>query len=1649
MAPAQLSSPSGGPASTARTQDDEDSVRNSLVGACSPMTTMEGQPARSNSEPTSRGIVRTSTLPRSSIRRSLALDTARELGHEHHVLFPIQSRDPAAEMDFGGDQANCYTKTTHAAAISTAAAASPAVDDKATRHLRDSIRRLRLGRTNKSASRAVLPHATSWKESIKLYLAALYQTLIIEGLLRRKPLPPSRDGRHIPLNPPPSSKDNDGLMMDERSKKPYVSNFIRSSRYTAYDFVPKQLLFQFSKLGNFYFLVMGILQITPGLSTVGRWTTIVPLSIFVAFSMAKEGFDDYRRYQLDKSENRSVTWVLGRGPETEGSKRNDVKKSTRKQARVPPEDAGEENEAEKELEKGEGKDAANDLESGMHDDYDWTETQWQNVKVGDIVRLRRNDGVPADMVLLHATGPNGIAYIETMALDGETNLKSKQACPLLAERCTNLDGIRSTQAIVVSEDPNIDLYSYDGRVTVDGETMPLSLNNIVYRGSILRNTTEAIGLVVNSGEECKIRMNANKNVTAKKPAMHSIINKMVLFQIVIVLMLAAGFTIGYGLWKTHVQDKSFYLVARGHFNASVRFREIFFGYLIMFNTLIPLSLYISMEIIKLGQLVLLHDVDMYDPVTDTPMVANTTTIMENLGQVSFVFSDKTGTLTENVMRFRKMSVAGVACLHDMDVQRDEQEKQKKIEASMMGRLGLGRGRGRSNRSHAHHQHKNKKMSSDMPRWQQQRRRHSQASSSMPSSSSSSSSPTKAKFSVENDEAGILDSCDEYYDEAEDYAAPQPQPQPQPQPPKRQGSMASASHWKSSVRPNEEPEVKTEDMLDYMRRKPNTMFSRKAKHLLLSIALCHTCIPEKQENGKLSFQAASPDELALVEAARDMGWLVIDRPGQTVTLQTRRDGDEKNAEDGGLRTEVYEVLDVIEFSSKRKRMSIIVRMPDGRICVFCKGADNVILSRLRMSHLAEQKFRDIGRRASVRKTFEQDKARTRMSMASGRGTSPPPLQRRTSLAMVRPRDSVDRMEDLRRSLVVGRRSTDLQLHRLSYQHPHPQMEKEKESEMDSGARWTALAPSGSMDILRHPLQPSKKMTVEHVVDHRIDESIASDEATVFEKCFQHVDDFASEGLRTLLYAYRYIDDESYASWKAIYREAETSLANRQELIEEAGEMIEQKFELAGATAIEDKLQEGVPETIDKLRRANIKVWMLTGDKRETAINIGHSARVCKPFSEIYILDRHNGNLQDCLTTTLNDVGRGMVPHSVVVVDGQTLSTIDADDHLALLFYDLVLRVDSVICCRASPSQKAHLVRSIRRFLPKSMTLAIGDGANDIGMIQASHVGLGISGREGLQASRISDYSIAQFRFLQHLLFVHGRWNYLRTGKYVLATFWKEIIFFLAQAHYQRFNGYSGTSLFESWSLTVFNSLFTSLPVILLGIFEKDLAAETLLAVPELYATFGQQNRGFRLRQYCGWMVMGVLGSLVIYYFTWAHFAGALFTQDTSLYAMGALCFTVGVIFINVKLLILELHHKTIITFGGFFVSVAGWFLWCLFLSGTYPRKVGKDMVRKGLLQNFGRQLSWWTTLLLALATLVVMDLVVQAVRRVYWPTDQDLMQRIEKDEEARRAVCEGGDGGGDEDLEGRGRGRGQDEGIEMRDMYAGAVLWDKSEGGGRA
>jgi phospholipid-translocating ATPase len=790
-----------------------------------------------------------------------------------------------------------------------------------------------------------------------------------------------------------------------------------------------------------------------------------------------------------------------------------------------------------------------------------------------------------------------------------------------------------------------------------------------------------------------------------------------------------------------------------------------------------------------------------------------------------------------------------------------------------------------------------------------------------------------------------------------------------------GSISRGLHrngtWRSTAVPSKPQQLQTTmELIHYIQTHPHTIFARRARQFLLGIALCHTCIPEfNEEEQDYEFRAASPDELALVDAAKELGYIVVDRQVGTVTLKTHPNGMESEPV-----TEVYTILDVIEFSSARKRMSIILKYPDGRICLFCKGADSVITERLRLSELALNKAKEVQTAVNARRSMEAERAmQSRISISASRH----------SMSLARPSISGSRYEAVR----------DLDDWLRKRQEDHFVGDADS---IDVNAGYDARH-SLAFGEFRSPLE--RTVDPENFIDDRI----AENDAVVFERTFQHIQDFATEGLRTLLYGHRFMTEQEYLYWRKIYNEATTSLENRQEKIEKAGDLIEIDLEISGATAIEDKLQDGVPDAIDKLRRANIKLWMLTGDKRETAVNIGHSCRLIKDYSKTIVLDYNDSELQQTMASARIALNVEKVAHSVVVIDGATLSIIEQDPTLYTLYLDLAVEVDSVICCRASPSQKASMVSAVRKKVKRSVTLAIGDGANDIAMIQEAHVGIGITGREGLQAARASDYSIAQFRFLLKLLLVHGRWFYIRIAKYVLATFYKEMLFYLTQAMYQGYCGYTGTSLHEQWSLSMFNTLFTSLPVLVIGIFDKDLSATTLLAVPELY-TKGQKNAAFNFRLYFGWMFIAVVQALMCFFFPVYVFG--LAESNVRVFALGNLVYTVCIMVICVKLEFVEMRNWTVITYVTSLITIFGWyrpfsdwtncrFLWCIVLSLTYRDNLIYN-VRGSFLRVFGRIPSYWFAIILAFVAAIIFDVAIISLRITFSPTDSDVFAELEKD-----------------------------------------------------
>uniref|UniRef100_H9G6C4 Phospholipid-transporting ATPase n=1 Tax=Anolis carolinensis TaxID=28377 RepID=H9G6C4_ANOCA len=361
------------------------------------------------------------------------------------------------------------------------------------------------------------------------------------------------------------------------------------------------------------------------------------------------------------------------------------------------------------------------------------------------------------------------------------------------------------------------------------------------------------------------------------------------------------------------------------------------------------------------------------------------------------------------------------------------------------------------------------------------------------------------------------------------------------------------------------------------------------------------------------------------------------------------------------------------------------------------------------------------------------------------------------------------------------------------------------------------------------------------------------------------DFSFLGLRTLCIAYADLSENAYQDWLNVYNEASTNLKDRAQKLEECYEIIEKDLFLLGATAIEDRLQAGVPETISTLMKAEIKIWVLTGDKQETALNIGYSCKlVSQSMSLILVnedsldatraaLTQHCANLGDSLGKE-NDIA--------LIIDGQTLKYALSFE-VRQSFLDLALSCKAVICCRVSPLQKSEIVDMVKKHV-NAITLAIGDGANDVGMIQTAHVGVGISGNEGMQATNSSDYAIAQFSYLEKLLLVHGAWSYNRVTKCILYCFYKNVVLYIIELWFAFVNGFSGQILFERWCIGLYNVIFTALPPFTLGIFERSCTQDNMLRFPQLYK-ITQNADGFNSRVFWGHCINALIHSVILFWF----------------------------------------------------------------------------------------------------------------------------------------------------------------------------------------
>ena len=1508
-------------------------------------------------------------------------------------------------------------------------------------------------------------------------------------------------------------------------------------------------------------------------SAISPWTTLGPLAMVIFLSLLQEGFADWSRHKSDSTTNNFPCIVLQRADdldEEDGTRAENIRGG-------------------KDIEVNLNKNYYSELQSprpGMSSstntcDVAFASVKRQDIRQGSLVMVRNREMVPADVIMLASSSDNGNAYIETSSIDGETNLKLRTSPQLpktilnaireepesadepvfretleqatkritrmsalaypegmsatdnpanpvkvgeaeSAEMPAPVSGLRlkermrqSAQRVrrassrgfgnntedrnggrehfvmaLNSEPPNASVNTYSGvlvmpPVQADGPSVevPLNADNILLRGAVLRNTEWVIGLTCFTGKDTKLVRNSFE--TPSKFSRLDILMNRIVICILTIMVLCISYLATFSVFTTDERfDQLWYIRLNKNLTQpwpylpdldppawtenAQNWWQVFFLFVTLCNNFVPLSLYVTVEVCTLMLRIFINfDINMYDPISDTRTVARSTTVTD-LGQVEYVFSDKTGTLTQNVMRFKRCSVDGLVFGAPVEKSSPDAKEEDKMPFHPLKRLLLGKSTPLSKSS----------RSTEIPTipgkpsfMAGRTVRHSSgglqslgpARTSQELAAGDGSPPETLTFNAEMF-LRVMSLCHTVVVE-QDYDA-------------NPGVVEATS---AAVETNSGSIGTTFRQFVFGKKETSSGASETpaAEKEAVVEEEAPGSAPQPDDNkeelprGKdgapsgFAYQAESPDEGALVQAASlKFNFQVVGRDSLGIKLacmspsvladsevqQGLKDGsltakalaaktaatddsdsinDEIDPDDrrlhGDVRLENWTVLAINKFDSTRKRMSILVRSPEeyGSIpMVLCKGADSAMLEPS-VLHKSDYLMKGDEDADAIR-----EKSQTQ--------------------------HDEDGEEDWDRSNILGLQS--------------------------------------------------------------------------------HLGEFAREGLRTLVLAVRVLTETECKNWMEEYTVASTSIKDRGAKLTKAAQNIECGLHIVGATAIEDKLQVGVPDTIANLNRAGIKLWVLTGDKRETAKEIGYATKVLtakmrpnltevakgpkeevrtkmamqflklvkfaklpeyqtdavdeknektsekvlfalgkmmrafsrarrrffhkyiKPIfmycsSEVLKVDpalekidqeekdeehllrvtvrrrnvrrRADKIVRDFLQTeegqkqrqqrqrvvaevetgtddvqgfsiedlTMEDTrpldtfsradsarkvmsqrrlqghtsgsekrdltlanvtahealtGEGpLVDEEILsmkshlptageeakrdfdkkkrtllekvfavdgavrhgrlkkhlrkekllaiseqdeftderqkgdvddgpadgasdgprglVIEGAALEQLLGDPELEELLFAVASVCDSVIACRVSPAQKAQLVQLVRRYVvPEPVTLAIGDGANDVGMIQEAHVGIGISGKEGQQAVNASDFAIAQFRFLEDLLLVHGRWSFYRLSIVVLYSFYKNAVMAGILIAFSGSNLYSGAALFDEWLIAMLNFV-AAIPIGALGLFDRCLDREYVKKHPEVYQAT-RRNEIMTIRVIIRWILFVCIHIFVIMYLT---------------------------------------------------------------------------------------------------------------------------------------------------------------------------------------
>jgi phospholipid-translocating ATPase len=542
------------------------------------------------------------------------------------------------------------------------------------------------------------------------------------------------------------------------------------------------------------------------------------------------------------------------------------------------------------------------------------------------------------------------------------------------------------------------------------------------------------------------------------------------------------------------------------------------------------------------------------------------------------------------------------------------------------------------------------------------------------------------------------------------------------------------------------------------------------------------------------------------------------------------------------------------------------------------------------------------------------------------------------------------------------------------------------------------------LLRHTASQRITLTVKGA-DDVIWPRLRADQKQQLGKLGATLTAYATSGLRTLCFASKRVTDDEFAAWRKLVARAETLVQNRTETLAALYNELENNLVVDGVTGIEDCLQPRVPETIQLLRDAGIRVWMLTGDKYETALEV---ARTCNLIRESREEEKKHGNSSigcDCVVTLPQHCSADTICADLLGADekqqlqGGSFVLVVRGSALTLAvacapaeFFALASRAASVVCCRVTPAQKAAIVRLVKqRSAGRQVTLAIGDGGNDVAMIQEADIGVGISGREGLQAARAADFSFAQFSSLARLCLVHGRYSYNCIAFLAKYCFYKSIVICMIQLMFGVLSGFSGASFFGSFSLMTYNVFYTSLPV-LFYCFERDLSPAFLLQHPRLYpvAPAPHGARHFTFRQLAGWTLTAVLqaAAIALVIFQTTHGKQGTAAFGASGQVSTALTAYTCCVFVQTGMMLLETSYFTV------YNHIVIWGTLALFFLFNSLAALVPSISLYGVVFVLFGDAVFWLRVLLAVCLCLLPVFGVRFVQRYYTPSVSQYAREVE-------------------------------------------------------